>query len=96
LVYVVTQIASAVDPILAGFDSWGRLVNDGRLRAAEPDPRQLMAEPGGPHFFDLDAATSETEPTTYESIRAALLCHHPIPEELLADILGVAGCIADD
>jgi hypothetical protein len=51
---------------------------------------QLMTEPGRPIYFDLDPVTSETEPTTYEAVRTALLSHHPGPEDLPDDVSSAA------
>ena len=45
-----------------------------------------MAEPDSPIFFDFDSATSEMEPTNYESFRGALLGHHPVAENLPDDV----------
>src|SRR4051794_29126421 len=45
-----------------------------------------MSQLSGPTFFDLDFHTGQASPTTYESIRAALLRDIPSAESLPDDV----------
>lgn len=48
-----------------------------------------MSDASEPMFFDRDPSTGKVTPTTYESMRAATLRHHPIPQHVPDGIQGL-------